>query len=213
MRKLLTNILCMALVACLATCSDGDDDGNEYVPPYVTDLLVATTDANGMVQSVCLDDGTIHHVASQQVDLEWEDTLLRCMAVYTYDGDKNLKLSSIRPIFCSKPYPATSIYVVIDGKAYQDVSLLPRDPMKVVSMWKSGGYINLHLGLMTTDNGVHQYAFCEDSVGHYSLLHQRPANDGSAYTEHVYLSMPLPEKQIQVTFTVKTYEGDYTQTF
>lgn len=213
MKKLLTNILCVAFVVCLVACSDGDDDGGEYIPPYITDFLVASTDADGKVVSVRLDDGTTHNVASQQVDLERKDTLFRCMATYTLEKGKNLKLYGIQPVFSYKPYKATSIYMIIDGQTYQDVSLLPRDPMKIISMWKGGGYLNLHLGLMTTHQGVHQYVFCEDSVGHYSLLHQRPAYDGSAYTENVYLSMPIPEGLESFTFTVRTYDGDYTQTF
>lgn len=211
MRKLLTNILCVACVVCWVACSD-DHDGDD-IPSYVTDFLVASTGADGKVASVRFDDGTTCNVASQQVDLEKKDTLFRCLATYTYDKDKNFKLYNLQPIFSQKPYPATSIYVIIDGKPYQDVSLLPRDPMKVISMWKSGGYLNLHLGLMTTGNGYHQYAFCEDSPGHYSLLHQRPLNDGSAYTEHIYLSMPIPQGLDTFTFTVKTYDGDYTRTF
>ena len=213
MRKLLIDILFVSLAVCLVACSDGDDDGGVYIPPYVTDFLVASTDADGKVVSVHLDDGTTYNVASQQVDLERKDTLLRCLATYTQEQGKVFKLSSIRPVYCDKPHPASSIYIIIDGKAYQDESLLPRDPMKVISMWKGGGYLNLHLGLMTTDIGVHQYAFCEDSTGHYSLLHQRPANDGSAYTEHVYMSMPIPAGQDNFTFTVKTYDGDYTRVF
>ena len=165
MRKLLADIFCVAFVLCMVACSEGDDDGDVYIPPYVTDLVVASTDANGKVLKVCLDDGATYNVASQQVNLE------------------------------------------------KDVSLLPRDPMKVISMWKSGGYLNMHLGLMTTDNGAHQFAFCEDSTGHFSLLHQRPASDGSAYTENVYMSMPLPQGLDQFTFTVKTYDGNYTRTF
>ncbi len=211
MRTLLTNILCVAFAVCLVACADGEDDNGGYISPYVTDFLVASTDAEGKVVSVRLDDGTTYNVADQQVDLERKDTLLRCLATYTQD--KRFKLSSIQPVFSNKPYPATSIYVIVDGQPYQDVSLLPRDPMKVISMWKAGGYLNLHLGVMTTNMGLHQYAFCEDSVGHYSLLHSRPASDGSAYTEHIYMSMPIPEGLDSFTFTVKTYDGDYVREF
>ena len=161
MRKLLTNILCVAFAMCLVACNDGDDDDGGYIPPYITDFLVASTGADGKVVSVRLDDGTTHNVASQQVDLEHKDTLFRCMATYTLEKGKNLKLYGIQPVFSYKPYKATSIYVVINGQPYQDVSLLPRDPMKVISMWKAGGYLNLHLGLMTTNQGVHQYIFAK----------------------------------------------------
>ena len=124
MRKLLADIFCVAIVLCMVACSEGDDDGGVYIPPYVTDLVVASTDANGKVLKVCLDDGATYNVASQQVDLERKDTLLRCMAVYTYDDAKNIQLFSLRPIFSSKSYPASSIYVIIDGKAYKDYQRL-----------------------------------------------------------------------------------------
>ena len=80
-------------------------------------------------------------------------------------------------------------------------------------MWRSGGYLNLHLGLMTTGVGTHQYAFCQDSVGHYSLLHLRPSNDQESYTNDVYMSMPVPEDVDSLTFSVYTYDGIYTRTF
>ena len=210
MKRLLTDILCVVCMLFVAACSNDDD--NDY-PPIVTDLLVASVDANGREVSVRLDDGTTYNVAAQQVESEKKDTTLRCLATYTHDGNTGLKLNSIRTIYSDTPYPVSSFYMVVNGVAYHDASLLPRSPMKVISMWKSGGYLNMHLGLMTTGYGNHQYAFCEDSVGHYSLLHQRPMGDGGSYTEHVYMSMPLPEGQEEVTFTVKTYDGDYTRTF
>ncbi|MBQ8711007.1 MAG: NigD-like N-terminal domain-containing protein [Bacteroidaceae bacterium] len=210
MKRLLTDILCAMFVLFVAACSH-DDDNN--FPPIVTDLLVASTDANGQVVSVRLDDGTTYHVAAQQVNLGKRDTTLRCMATYTHEGNQGLKLQSIQPIFSDRSYPVSSFYMVVNGVVYHDASLLPRSPMKVISMWKSGGYLNLHLGLMTTGEGAHQYGFCEDSVGHYSLLHQRPMGDQASYTEHVYMSMPLPEGLKEVTFSVNTYDGIYTQTF
>ena len=211
MRKLLTDILCVAFVVGLVACSD-DHDG-DYIPSYVTDFLVASTDADGKVVSVLLDDGTTYNVASQGFTSDGKDTLFRCKATYTHEANKDLQLYNLAQVYSQRPYPASSFYWVVNGEIYRDVSLLPRDPMKVVSMWRSGGYLNMHLGVMTIDNGYHQYFFCEDSVGHFSLLHQRPASDGSAYTKDVYLSMPIPKGLDSLTFSVTTYDGTYTRTF
>jgi hypothetical protein len=66
---------------------------------------------------------------------------------------------------------------------------------------------------MTTGKGIHQYAFCEDSVGHYSLLHSRPKDDAESYKEHNYLSMPIPNGVEHLTFSVHTYDSIYTRDF
>ena len=211
MRKLLTDILCVAFVVGLVACSD-DHDG-DYIPSYVTDFLMVSTDANGKVVSVLLDDGTTYNVSAQGLRSDAKDTLFRCKATYTKEPNKDLKLYNISSVYSKRPYPASSFYWVINGEVYQDVSLLPHDPIKVISMWRSGGYLNMHLGVMTTDTGSHQYYFCEDSVGHFSLLHQRPVSDGSAYTKDVYPSMPIPKGLDSVTFSVTTYDGIYTRTF
>lgn len=213
MRRLFTDILLALCVTCLVACSDGDEDSGGYIPPYATDLLVASTDANGKIVSVRMDDGVTYNVASQNLSLSAKDTLLRCMATYTHESHQPFKIHSIVPIFTDKPHPANDIGVVVNGQVYQDVSLLPRHPMKLISMWKSGGFLNLHLGMMTTDNGKHEFLFCEDSPGNYSLLHLRPMSDGSSYTGHLYMSMPIPEDLEQFTFTVRTYDGDYTREF
>lgn len=213
MRKLLTDILIAVCLTCFVACSDGDDDSGGYIPPYITDLMEATTDAEGRIVSVRLDDGTTYDVSSQRRTLSAKDTVIRCMAIYTHVNQQPFQIYSIAPIFTDIPHPANTIHVVVNGKAYQDVSLLPRNPIKVISMWKSGGYLNLHLGMMTAGNGTHEFLFCEDSPGQYSLLHLHPTKDATAYTEHIYMSMPIPEDVDQFTFTIRTYDGDYIRTF
>ena len=100
MKRLLTDILCVVFMLFVAACSNDDD--NDY-PPIVTDLLVASVDANGRVVSVRLDDGTTYNVAAQQVESEKKDTTLRCLATYTHDGNTGLKLNSIRTIYSDTP--------------------------------------------------------------------------------------------------------------
>ena len=197
---------------CMVACSAGEDDGDEYIPPYITDLLEVATDAYGMLSVVTLDNGATYDVTEQQKVTNYPDTTFRCRAIYTLEKGK-LKLSSVVTVFANKPVPASAFSLVKNGVVYSGEEYIPRDPMKVISMWKSGGYINLHLGLMTTGRNVHQYAFCEDAPGKYSLVHLRPWGDAESYTEQVYMSMPIPKGVEELTFSVNTYDGVYTQTF
>lgn len=213
MKQLFVKFLCVACAACfLVACSDGDDDTGEYIPPYITDLLEVSSNEDGVLTTVTLDDGRTYDVSAQKKVVDAENTIFRCRATYTLSHEK-MTLYGLAAVFVATPEPASSFVVVRNGVAYYGSAYIPRDPMKVVSMWKSGGYINLHLGLMTTGKGTHQYAFCEDSPGHYSLAHLRPGSDAESYTADVYMSMPIPEGVEELTFSVQTYDGTYTRTF
>lgn len=192
----------------MAACSD--DDGNR-IPSYVTDLLTVATDAEGMVASVQLDNGAAYDIASQGILSDFPDTLIRCKGTYTLEAGK-MMVYDLSAIYSSQAAPAESFVFVKDGETYQGADYLPHDPVKLVSMWKSGGYVNLHVGVLTTGKASHQYAFCQDSPGHYSLLHLRPDGDAESYTSQVYLSMPIPEGMDNLTFSVYTYDGIYTRT-
>lgn len=209
MRRRLSELLCVVCMFCMVACSD---DKDKNIPSYITDLVVLTIDADGRWLSVTLDDGTSYDIRSQQLTSEKKDTLLRCMATYALEKGK-MEVYGMKAVFCVSPALVDSFSVVKDGETYYGHEYLPRDPMKVVSMWKSGGYINLHLGLMTTGEGTHKYAFCEDSVGHYSLLHLRPDGDAESYMENVYMSMPVPDSVDNLTFSVYTYQGIHTRIF
>lgn len=206
------NWLCVACVAfCMVACGDDDDEGS-HIPSYITDFMLVSTDAKGYITTVTLDDGSIYPVTTQKRMTDYPDTTLRCRANYTLD-EGQLRLYGVGKVFAQKPVPASAFRLILNGVSYDGEEYIPRDPVKVVSMWKSGGYINLHLGLMTTGNGVHQYAFCEDSPGHYSLVHLRPYADAESYTEQIFMSMPIPEGMEELTFSVYTYDGIYTRTF
>ncbi len=202
--------LCVACLSfCLAAC--GEDDEEDF-PSYITDFMLVSTDAKGYITTVTLDNGSTYHVEAQKKMTDYPDTTLRCRANYVLEEGR-LTLYGVGKVFAPKPVPASTFVLVQNGVPYYGEEYIPRDLMKVVSMWKSGGYINMHLGLMTTGNGVHQYAFCEDSPGHYSLVHLRPYADAESYTEQIYMSMPIPEGVEELTFSVYTYDGIYTRSF
>ena len=209
MRRQRNKFLWVICVLCMVACSDDKDDN---IPSYITDMVVLSIDADGLWLSVTLDDGASYDIRSQQITSETKDTVLRCMATYALE-DGEMEVYGMKGVFCVSPALADSFNIVKSGVTYRGHEYLPRDPMKVVSMWKSGDYINLHLGLMTTGEGQHQYAFCEDSVGYYSLLHLRPDGDAESYMENVYMSMPIPDGVDKLTFSVYTYDGIYVRAF
>lgn len=210
MKQLFNSLLLIGcLLGCVA-CEDDEKDGN--FPALYTDMLCVSTAEDGTLKTVVLDNGEQYDVSAQGMTSDACSTTLRCRASYTLK-DGRLKLHGIAHVFSDNPYPQEAFYVVVNGVAVHSPSLIPRNPVKLISMWKSGGYINLHLGVLTTGNGVHAYAFCRDGEGAYSLVHLRPQEDAESYTEHLYLSMPIPQGEEHPSFTVYTYDGIYTKTF
>lgn len=203
----MVSLWCICCTVGMLSCAD--DKGKDY-PSLVTDLVVVEMDGAGMMAAVKLDNGERYDVHAQVVGTQLKDTLIRCLASYVLT-DGQMTLYSISSIFSSHPCKAESLLQGAEGNLVLDS--LPRDPVRLVSLWKSGGYVNMQIGVLTTGKGTHAYAFCEDSVGHYSLVHLRPADDAESYTQKVYLSMPIPENVEHPTFSLRTYDGLYTRSF
>lgn len=202
-------VLSLLFPCCLLALMGCSDDEKDY-PSLITDMMMASVNAAGGITTMTLDNGSSYDVHAQGITTDVKDTIVRCLASYTLD-QQNMTVYNVSGVLTDKPYLAEDLLHDEEGK--QVLESLPRDPMKVVSMWKSGGYINMQLGMLTTGNGTHAYAFCEDSVGAYSLVHQRPADDAESYTQKVYMSMPIPEGVEHLTFSIYTYDGIYTRTF
>ena len=194
-----------ALALCLTACSDDDDDN---YPSYITNMVVVAVDATGTVSEVRLDNGTKYGVKSQGLRTEERDTLLRCMASYTIDGG-DMTVTGLKHVFSDYPITLQEVMDMFSITA----SEVPRHPVNLISMWKSGGYLNIQVGVMTMGVSKHAFAFCEDAPGQYSLLHLHPSGDAASYTEKVFMSMPIPEGVGAFTFSVTTYDGVVTQTF
>lgn len=193
----------VSVMMCFVSCFD--DDGTDY-PSLITDLVVAETNSSGKLAKITLDNGKSYDIGSVEVNFGVADTLYRCIASYALT-ETSMKLYSVANIYSHKPVPLAKFL-----EEYGEDNL-PRDPVNLISMWKSGGYINIQIGVLTSGSKYHAYAFCEEEKGKYSLLHQRPLNDAESYTDVVFLSMPIPEGLQTITFSVNTYEGVRTNTF
>ena len=131
-----------------------------------------------------------------------------------------------------QPKEALTLKVAIGNGADTRLALLDfdakegikTDPVKITSIWKSGGYINLHLGVLTKGR-AHKYHFLNlgksrNSMGkatqRIQLFHSQE-EDPEAYTREIFLSCPLNKLDLQsgdsIIFSINTYEGIKVYTF
>lgn len=188
--------LCLYFISC-----NSDDD--YQVPSYFIDLVEANTNHDTLVTVIKMDNGKTYDV-HQSIVAAAPDTTYRCLCTYALDSNQ-ITLYRLEHVYSSYPRKA-------DGfKSH------PTDPVKFISSWKSGGYLNLQIGVMTTDAEQHPFGFCEDSITdrgmyktvYFTLLHQRPNRDNESYTKTMFLSIPLSNYADCDSFAIRvqTYDG------
>lgn len=204
--------LLLSLAAAMMVLSgcEKDDDGDRY-PLLISDIVMLGICSDSCVNEMILDNGERLKVEERLMS-NTKDTTLRCFVSYELK-DRKVDIYNISRVFTQEAFPPVAFCITNPGSDANWVDGLPRYPMKVTSIWRSGDYLNMHLGLMTTGAEKHSFAFCEDSVGYYSLLHLRPAKDEESYTQDMYMSMPFPEELDNLHFSVYTYDGIYTEVF
>ena len=182
---------------CLFVTSCSSDD--VHIPSYYVDLVEADTNLDSLVTVIRKDNGTSFNV-TQEIKASVPDTTFRCLCTYSVEDDQ-LTVYSLSHIFSSRPRKAEAFDSLIT------------DPVKFISCWRSGGYLNIQIGVMTTDAEYHRFAFCEDSIADktvfFTLLHQRPKKDNESYTKEMFLSIPIVSYTDCDSFaiSVQTYEG------
>lgn len=193
----------LAMAACASTFTSCDDDSDYEVPSVITEVVCATTNSSKVVNSITLDNGTTYNDIVQQIKADVADTTFRCLATYALNEDNQLKFYQLKHIFSADP---------VDASKFKEK---PHHPIHVISTWKGNEhYANLHVGIMTTNNGKHQFAYSIDSIvgttKHISLVHAREEKDAESYTEKTFISLPLHPEQSQTNATVlhiNTYNG------
>ncbi|MCM1312580.1 MAG: hypothetical protein NC206_07310 [Bacteroides sp.] len=210
-RRLAHCSIIMLICSLFAACSE-----DSPYPSVTTNFVDAVTDERGQVTEIRTDNG-ITYKAEPQMQAGCADSVLRCICVYEVAEQEKTEgygttahasahIYSIRHIFSDEPEVRAAF------------SVYPQDPVKVTSVWRGGGYINMHLGILTTDVAAHPLAFCEDSITtsgtgrksvYLSLLHLRPENDADSYTEKTYASMPTHKysEMDTIVFRINSYEG------
>lgn len=189
----------------MVACSN---DG-EPTPDMLTELCNVYIDRQSVAALITLDDGTALDISAQGLKADVADTTVRCAVTYGWQNG-TVYIYNNTPALCLAALPADHFRTI------------SHDPVKLISVWQKGKYINMTFGEMTTGNGGHEYAFCIDSLQsrtlYTSLLHRQPAGDAASYTQKRYASMPFlgyygTEAYDSVSFSIFTYEGLKTFVF
>ena len=200
--RMMGMVLVMLLALCLFVISCNSDD-EDQMPSYFMDLVEAKTNHDTLVTEIKMDNGAMYDV-HQTIKASTPDTTYRCLCMYAFN-DNQIALYSLEPVFSAYPRKASEF------KSHAT------DAVKFISSWRSGGYLNLQIGVMTTDAERHAFAFREDTIldkgtsktVYFTLLHKRPENDNESYTKTMFLSLPLSAYTDCDSFaiSVQTYEG------
>lgn len=214
-------VLAVWLLCLLAACS-----GDDYRYPSVKlEFLTAYSGDDGKLQTVLTDEGEHLDVWEDGTGLSFEaNAATRIVTNYermtAATGGEGVRLYA--GIFPVSPTPQAA-------DKFEDG--IHTDAAEVTSIWAGLGYVNILLAIKA-QNQAHAFHFIEDGVTAgtdgrctdvYLTLYHDAGEDRQAYTQRVYLSVPLekylsgPEGQrLTVHFsvhtgdgTVKTYEIEY----
>ncbi len=213
--KLLIAALMLGMTFVGVSCSD------EYnYPDVLTEFVDVHTSAEGVIDELHTDAGDKYAVKFREgLGGLVADSIYRSVSIYQLlpeeEGDATVKLYSSLLIIAYKP-------VVAD--AFQEG--IKTDAVDVQSIWHAGKYLNMVL-LSKVKEEKHAFHFIEEGITveegvrtlNLRLYHDR-GNDFEAFTEKVYLSVPLwtyadnLKEGDKVRFTINTYkEGERSWVF
>lgn len=189
----------LALSIWLASCSD---EPSAY-PPIITNLADAYVNDQGVMYMIETDYGQQYLLTNPQADYA-PGHIYRTLSGYVPTAPGHATL-----------YQMSGVYLLHDSTA-----TALRHATPVVSAWRAGRYINLHLAPLT-QGGVQYWGFTIDSVSerHTRLgLHHNQNADPCSFTRDVFASIPvdsIPGTQPgdTLSLTVPTPAGPHTWTF
>lgn len=202
----LTGLLAL-LWGALAAC--GDDDGDFYYPPVRLEFLTATAGADGALQTVLTDDGSILSV--------WEDRSNTCL-----EAGNKLRIVSNYEV-CSNDggevgaclYAVMKAVAPLPKPAEEFENGIKTEPAAVTSLWMGYDYLNILLAVR--QQGKHVLHFIEEKVtvpdteGVVTvrlMLYHAVQNEEPDYAKRAYLSVPLRQyatagvKKVKVFFSL-----------
>ena len=190
--SILTSLLFLLTTLLSLSCSD---DNDTPYPSIITELADCPTDAQGTMSSIVLDDDTRLTLSNPKTGLKPSVTY-RALVGYTLGNDGYATLYSAKP--------ATLL------KDSTDVGI--SDPTNIVSIWRTGRYINLHL-LPKTQGGNQTWGYIVERIEGqhaYLRLHHRQGSDPISYSTDQYASLPLDlVPATRITLRIETFQGTW----
>ena len=200
-RKVLFPFFLVAFAFAAVSCSKDD----EPYPALITELVMSSSDAQCMFTSFTTDDGLTYQMSNNvkgpKPNVRW-----RFLCGYVKVDETTARV-----------YTFIQVPLLPDYTREKDQR---RDPTNIASIWKGGGYINLHL-LPKTQGGKQAWGFIRDSIctnkaggtDYFVSLSHYQFNDVEAYTTDLFVSLDLDSIAATRTpsdsliFIVKTYNG------
>lgn len=210
MQRTVSNIFISIFLLLCSFASCTKDDGYVVLetPNTYTEFCDMYMNTDKRAATITLDDGTMLDILSQNIRSNVADTTVRAVVTYAMKNEKPV-IYSDNVAFCDQARPK------------EHFKITPRDPMKVISVWKGGKYINMVLGEMTNKAAKHSYGYLIEGVDsktlNVSFIHLRPESDPESYTEKKYFSMPLATPYISgydsIAISINTYDGVKSYSF
>lgn len=211
MRKHASNILLICSILLLWACKDED----YHYPDLLTDMVEIDTDNSRNIKLLRSDDGKEYSLSKKAL-LEdgTPDSTYRVRCRFCIDDERTVTLYGLSIL--QSPHPELPAH-------FNDSILV--DPVKITSVWKSGNYINLHLGVMTKQEKTQKLHFVKTELQpaangkqriDLTLFHNQN-NDPEAFTKEVFMSCPLQSLDLEdgdsIYMHITTYEGLKTYGF
>lgn len=204
MIRLASKILSLIIVLSWTACKD---DVYHY-PSVLTEFVELDTDNDGNLKLIRTDDQK-EYFSVKEVKLAGTtpDSTYRVQCKYQPEEEEYVLIYDLKLLV--SPHPKDPSFFNNEIKA---------DPVKLTSIWKSGDYINLHLGAMTKDEAKHKFHFVKQERSNSNgnrrvdlLLYHDQNGDPEAYTQDILLSCPLSSLALNpgdsIYFHIRTYDG------
>ena len=201
MKNILYISLCFLMFFVVVSCSKDD----EAYPALITELVMSTSDAQGVFTTFTTDDGCTYQI-SNTVKGPSPNVRWRFVCGYVKDDETTARVYTFIRV------PLLPDYTQMENRR--------RDATNIASVWKGGGYINLHL-LPLTQGAQQAWGFIRDSIktndaggsDYFISLSHYQLNDMEAYTTDLFVSLDLDSVATtryaidSIFFSVKTYDG------
>lgn len=179
---------------------------------YEQELACLQTNSTGYIDRLLLDDGNTLYLTNTPAPLR-PDTTYRALTLF-YRSDQKAWLSDFVTVL------APPVLKYSEEK-------VKTDPLDVVALWKSGGYVNLRLALHGSNERAHLFGFHRYGLEHHKdgtqtmnvlLIHDQN-KDPLYYTRETFLSLPyrtlipvLKEGRDSVCLIIHTFKGIQRET-
>lgn len=205
------NRLLLLLFLCFTILFGGscEEQSHYDYPQYLMEFAKVWTDSEGNMQVLQNDFGRRYMVANTTTVAEYPDTVIRVICKYEINPDSTINITEH---LMTKSGQATNIL------EFGPDRVIKRDPIEIISIWKSGGYLNIILSVMAHSQPHTLFVIYEkrgDGVD-FTLYHDRNG-DLVGYSKRAYLSIPLSELDLKptdsITFSCRGNEVDYNYSF